>query len=310
MKTLLKFVRLFHSLDGGEGGGGGGGEGGGGGNGTPPVVDIRQHLDDAGGLKPGWTKAFGVPETFEKFTRPEAAFRSHVTLEKKISEKGLIVPGANATQQERDAFYAALGRPSKPEEYGFVKPGKLKVGDKEVDVPDTAWDANRATAWAKKLHEWGVPKDQAQKIMSAAVEESVTGLSAIGEAQRANLAAAKTALQKEWGADFDKNMGAAMRAAEKFGGEELRNHPALGNDPVLIKALAKIGAATAERPGAGTREQGGNDSLTPAEAKVKGDQLTAEIQKRTKENRQWATSTEATAMKAEKKRMFELAYPG
>lgn len=320
MFPLLSFLfcPLMLRLDAGDGGGGGagggegggsGGEGAGGGN-TPPAFDIRQHVDDAGNFKPGWAKAAGLPEPFEKkFTRPEAAFRSHVTLETQIGKKGVIIPGPTATKEEHDAFATALGRPAKPEEYGFTKPDKIKVGDAEHAVPDIAWDAKRAESWAKKLHEWGVPKDQAQKIMSAAVEESVTGLANIDALQKQNLATAKATLKTEWGADFDKNMGAAMRAADQFGGDEIKNHPAFGNDPVLIKLLAKVGAATAERPPANGRQQATNDSLTPAEAKIKGDQLTRDIQTRTKADRSWATTPEAQAMKAEKSRMYQLAHP-
>lgn len=315
----MKFLRrnlftLTQFFDGGAGGGNGGGGGDGGGNGggggLPGVVDMRQHLADDGTFKPDWHKAVGVSEAIaKKFTRPEALARSYETLEKQIGAKGVIIPGPNATADEKNAYYKALGRPDKPEEYGFTKPATIKVGDKDMPVPDVAWDAKRAQSWQAKLHEMGVPKDTANRIMSAALEESVTGLSSIQESQAQILATSKAALQKEWGADYDKNMGAAMRAAETFGGAELRNHPGLGNDPIFIKAMAKAGAAIAERPGVGTRQQAGNDSMSAAEANVAARKLTKEIADRTKADRTWATSPEATQMKAEKSRLFQLANP-
>lgn len=306
-KNLYTLTRFF---DGGAGGGTGGGGEGGGGGGLPPVFNAREHLADDGSFKPGWGKAAGVSEEVEKkFTRPEALARSYEQQGKLIGAKGVIVPGPNATAAEKDAYYTALGRPAKPEEYGFAKPATIKVGDKEMPVPDIAWDAKRAQAWQAKLHEMGVPKDQAQRIMSAALEESVTGLASIQESQAQMLAGSKAALQKEWGADYDKNMGAAIRAAETFGGAELRNHPALGNDPVLIKALAKAGAAIAERPGAGTRQQAGSDSMSAAEANLEARKLTGEIAKKSRDDRNWSNSAEAQQMKARKSELFKLANP-
>lgn len=312
---ISKFFLLHHSLDGGEGGGGGGAGdggqgGGGGGTGTPPAFNAREHLADDGTFKPDWHKAAGVSEAIgRKFTRPEALARSYETLEAQIGKKGIIVPGPNATAQERDAFYSALGRPAKPEEYGFAKPDKIRVGDKELAVPDTAWSADRAKAWQQTLHELGVPKDVAQKIMLKATEESVTGLDAIAGLQAKSLADAKAAMKTEWGADFDANLGGARRVAEQFGGEEMLNHPALGNDPVLMRFLAKVAAATKERPGANLRESGGNNNLTPAEARAKGEQLTKQIQERSRADRNWANGAEAKQMKEEKSRMFAIAHP-
>lgn len=304
-KNLITLTQFF---DGGAGGGGG--EGAAAAATVPTPFNAREHLADDGSFKPGWGKAAGVSEEVEKkFTRPEALARSYEQQGKLIGAKGIIVPGPNATQSEKDAYYTALGRPAKPEEYGFAKPATIKVGDKEVPVPDVAWDAKRAQAWQAKLHEMGVPKDQAQRIMSAALEESVTGLASIQESQAQMLAGSKAALQKEWGADYDKNMGAAIRAAETFGGAELRNHPALGNDPVLIKALAKAGAAIAERPGAGTRQQAGNDSMSAAEASTAAAKLTQDINARSKADRNWNQTAEAKQMKAEKSRLFQLANP-
>lgn len=316
-KSLHEIFQFFDGEGGAQGGGGaaagagGQGTGGdqGGGNHTA-VFNAREHLGDDGSFKGDWWKAAGVSESVgKKFTRPEALARSYETLETQIGKKGVIVPGPNATQAERDAYYTALGRPANPDEYGFTKPEKIKLGDAERPVPDLAWDAKRAANWQQKLFEMGVPKEQAQKIMLAAVEESVTAFDGI-EATKAQMQGeAKKVLQKEFGADYDTHMAAAARAAKQFGGDELVNHPGLGNDPVMIKALAKIGAAIGERPGAGTRQQGGRDAMSAAEAKVASEQLTKKIIELDRADRQWRNSAEAAQMKAEKTRLFQLANP-
>jgi hypothetical protein len=324
-KSLDELTQYFDGENGAQGGGpsGGGADagkaGGGGadvgsgtqtGGGLPPVFNAREHLDDSGSFKGDWWKAAGVPETVgRKFNRPEAVARAYGTLETQFGKKGVIVPGANATQQEKDAYYAALGRPGKPEEYGFAKPERVKVGDKEVAVPERAWDQARATAWQNKLHELGVSKEQANGIMRAAVEESVVAYDGLEGAKAQMQQASAATLKKEFGADYDAKMGAAARAAKEFGGDELVNHPGLGNDPVMIKALAKIGEAMGERQGAGVRQSAGKSQPNASEAREQALAMTKTIAERSKAERGFLNTPEGVRMAAEKTRLFQLAYP-
>lgn len=310
MKTLLKYLLRFHDAGdaGGGAGGGGGGDGGAGGGagGLPAVVDLRTHMADDGAFKPGWSKALGVPDTLEaKFTRPEALARSYVSLEKQIGAKGVIIPGTNASQAERDAYFTALGRPAKPEEYGFKKPEK--IGDRAV--PDAAWDPKRVESFSKVAFEIGLTKAQAERLTQYSLEDGLTGADAIQRSQAEYQAKAKADLKTAWGADYDKNLGAAHRAAQQFGDAELMAHPAIGNDPVLLKFMAKVGAATGERPPAGRGEQGGDRGMSPADAKAASHKLTQEINARVKADRNWASSSEAQEMKARKSALFKMAYP-
>lgn len=318
MKIIRKSLHEITKFFDGEGGASGGGAGGGGstvvdagaGGGLPPVFNIREHIGDDGSFKADWHKAAGVSENLgKKFTRPEALARAYESLETQIGKKGVIVPGPNATAQEKDAYYAALGRPAKPEEYGFAKPATVKIGDKDIAVPERAWDAARATAWQQKLHAMGVPKDQANQIMQAAVEESVVAFTGLEGAKTQIREQAQAALKTAFGVDYDTNMAAAARAAKEFGGDDLVNHPALGNDPVLIKALAKIGASIGERPGAGLRESGGRAQPSKTEAIEQIAVLGKQIVERSKADRNWNHTAEATRLKAEKTALFKIAYP-
>lgn len=316
MKNFLSRLVRFHSPE-GDAGAGGAGEGDGdagaaGGNGAgggaPPAFDIRQHLDDAGKFKPGWSKAAGIPDTLEaKFSEPAALARSYASLEKQIGAKGVIIPGPNASQQERDAYYNALGRPAKPEDYAFSKPDK--VGDRVV--PDAAWDKTRAANWEKRLHAIGVSKDQAHKIMEASITESLDGMEMINKGYAQTQAAAKAQLIKDAGGQdgFDKMIGSARRVAEEIGGDELLNHPGLGNDPVMIKALAKVATMIGERPGAGIRQQAGESRLSPADAKAEGHKLTGEMAQRLKADRNFKNTPEYAQMAERKTSLFKVAFP-
>lgn len=248
----------------------------------------------------------GVPEAMEKkFSRPEAVFGSYSQLETKIGEKGVIVPKADAAQADKDAFYNSLGRPEKPEGYGFKKPDK--IGDKAV--PDTAWDGARATAWQNRLHALGLTAEQANGVMMGAVEESMQGADMIAGVRKQIYDTGVAALKKEWGADYDKNLAAAKGAAEEFGGKEVLTNPAIENDPAVIKMLAKIGLQLSERPGSGLRQQASSNKMSAADAKAEGQALTAEIGKKTKADKNWGNTAEAAKLKARKTELFKLAYP-
>lgn len=318
-KSLHDLTRFFD----GEGGAAGGGDAGGGAGqaqagtgaattGLPAAFNAREHLGDDGAFKADWWKAAGVSENVgKKFTRPEALARSYESLEAQIGKKGVIVPGPNATQAERDAYYTALGRPAKPEEYGFAKPDKIKLGDREVAVPDLAWDANRAKSWQQFLFENGASKEMANKIMMKATEESVTAFDGMDASREQIKTASRAALVKEFGGEegYKTQMSAASRAAEQFGGKELMDHPGLANDPIMIRTLAKIGAAIGENPGKGTREQAGHNQLSRADASIEANKLTQIIAQRTKENRNWGNTAEAAQMKARKSELFKQAHP-
>lgn len=220
---------------------------------TPPAPAVsgsfRDFLGDGDTFKPGWAKALGGPDALEaKFTSPKSLVGSYAALEKLISAKGIIPPGPNATPEQKSEFYKALGRPDKPEDYGIKMPEK--IGDKPF--PKELWNAEQAGQFAKWAHEKGFNKEQVNALIEfdaargMGAHESFTQQSAKAQADAAS------ALKTEWGANYDANLAAAKEAAKAVGGEELLNH-ALANDPAFIKAMAKVGAMTQERPAAGAR---------------------------------------------------------
>ncbi len=198
----------------------------------------------------GWSKQLEAPETLEaKFTSPKALAKSYGDLEKLISAKGIIKPGPNATPEEKASFFKELGRPEKPEDYGIKMPDK--VGDQPY--PKEFWNPKLAEGAAKVFHAAGLTKEQADMV-TALHNEITMGAKSDFESKMAqqrteNMAALKAA----WpGAEYDTNLALAKKAAEQAGGAELLAHP-LANDPMFIKAMAKVGAMIVEQPAAGAR---------------------------------------------------------
>jgi hypothetical protein len=140
-----------------------------------------------------------------------------------------------------------------------------KIGDKAF--PKELWNAEQAGAFAKWAHEKGW---STQQVKDAIEFDAARGLSSF-EANQAAQAKAKTdgvtALKTEWGADYEKNLGLAKKAAEQAGGVDLLNHP-LANDPVFIKAMAKVGAMFVEEPGGAAGARGTQHTNTNPTAEI------------------------------------------
>ena len=218
-------------------------------------VSSPQHLgtfiDDKGAFKPGWTKACGVPETLEtKFTSPEALLKSYVAAERMIGNQNKVaVPNANSTPEERAAFFKAIGRPDKPEEYGVKMPDKLPDGK---PFPKEIWSEERAGSFTKLAHELGLTKAQVDALAKFDLDAGLKAHSTMSAAQAALVAAANTELKKEWGAQYDTQLALAERAAKAVGLVGADN-PELANNPAFIKAMARVGRMLGEDGAAGAR---------------------------------------------------------
>lgn len=286
MFPLLSFLfcPLMLSLDGGGdaggGGGGGGDAGAGGGQGggdagaaaaaAAAVAAGGQAgplLDAQGNFTKGWAKQLGAPETLEaKFTSPKALVGSYANLEKMIAAKGIIKPGADATPEQVDAYYAALGRPAKPEEYALAKPEKITIDGKEVAVPAELWNKDDAAAAQTLFHKIGLTKEQAAALTQFDVARGLKGMGAIEAASQKAQDDGIAALKGEWKGEYDTNLKAAKDAAAKVGltPEVLNVNPAIANSPIFIKAMAAVAKMVLEAPAAGLRGGGAGAGGSPA----------------------------------------------
>lgn len=186
--------------------------------------------------------------------------RSHVEAQKMIGGS-IRIPKADAKPEEWDAFYAKLGRPGKPEEYGIAKPENLPEG--------VSWDENLAKWFAATAHSVGMPKAMAQKFM-----EQWNGLAAQSFEERQRQAEeALRPLREEWGKSFDGRVELGVRAVKHFGGEDLAkylNESGLGNNPALIKTFSRIGKMLVDQGFISGDGGGGALTRESIQEKIKG----------------------------------------
>jgi hypothetical protein len=231
---MLELLRRYLDPNAGDGGGGDGGDGGAGdgGDGGVAVADWVKVLPE---------EAHKDPNVL-KYKTPQEFYEGYKNQTKLIGAKGVIVPGENAKPEEKEAFYNALGRPAKPEGY---KLEPIEGLHKSIEITPESSSAFQAMA-----HKFGLNNETANglnQFLMSAVNQVVVNQE---KAQQESMLKAETALRQEWGKDYEKNKAAVGKLALTVGGQEfldaMGGADGLGNNPIVMKVLAKIQGAMSE----------------------------------------------------------------
>lgn len=183
--------------------------------------------------------------------------KSYLSTKALVGKKGVIVPGEKATDEEWGAFFKSIGQPE---------------ADKfDVKIPEGV-QANQdfVTKFKEMAHKSGLLPKQAQGLLDWYAKHEMETLTSRKAQSQATQKQGLEALQKEWGAAYEKEIAKARLAVKELGGEELQQHlekTGLGNDPVMIRLMAKAGSLL------------GEDKLRGEGAGRMGAQTPAEIQK-------------------------------
>lgn len=189
--------------------------------------------------------------------------KSFIHAQRMVGANKVVIPGANATPDDWNAFFKAVGRPDAPEGYDLPGPKDEKAAGYE------AYKQFRDTA-----HKAGLTNAQASSVLEFLValgESEYSNADAAIKQQREQAAAE---LRKEWGLAYDKNVAIANRLVQAFGGDAKSQQAlaeVIGNNPQVIKFCAAIGSKLLEDNLLG--EVGGSGALSPAEAKAKVDAI-------------------------------------
>jgi hypothetical protein len=181
----------------------------------------------------------------DRFASPTDAVKAVVDLRTQMSQR--IKPiGENADPEDVARFRKALGVPEKPEEYKVVPPEGTELS--ELD---------------KALLEKTLPIAHKYNVPQEALNGFVAEFMQTGQQAQSDLIAqiedfgkeSETALKREWGGDYDRNLNIARRTAEVLGGPEFKSFlnetplpgsGMLGDHPMMVKMLATLGRRTDE----------------------------------------------------------------
>jgi len=147
------------------------------------------------------------------------------------------------------------GKDAKPEEIAAVRDKLVKHGliegppespDKYEITGDDVVPAEAAKGFALEAHKLGLTQKQMAGVLDYYKRTLGEGQAELAQSRKQ----VEDELQKEWGpAGFKKNVTLARRAVLEVGGKELLEKletTGLGNDPVLVKMFARVGALLAE----------------------------------------------------------------
>lgn len=172
--------------------------------------------------------------------------KAHIETSQKLKDAegklGNSIPrlSENATPEERDKFFASLGRPEKPDGYEFVGEDKA--------APE--W----TSAYKNAMHKMGVPKSMAKELSefnSNMIDQMVTAHNAKVQADNAT---AEAGLKTEWGDKYTSNVELVSRLWKKemdadldkaFAGESSANRVSMMR--FLFKIAAKTGEDNSQR---------------------------------------------------------------
>jgi len=201
-----------------------------------------------GGAQTGETWLSSLPDELKtnpsltKFKEPVEVYRSYVSLEKKIGEKGIIKPKDDAPPGDWEKYYTDLGRPETPDAYEIGRPEGLPD-----EFPYSEELEGQFKKWA---HEAGLTAKQTKELFTKYIQANISeyekASKIIGEAK----GKAEEILRSEWGDNYDTNLELARKARRQFapdmGPEWEQLEFGLGNNPTMVKMFANIGARMSE----------------------------------------------------------------
>lgn len=200
-----------------------------------------------------------------------------VNINKAFGKDKLVKPGPDATLEQWEEFFLAVGKPEKPDGYDFT--GLLPEG---VDVGE-----ERLKAFQEAFHKANLLPGQFKEVVSAYAQDLQAQVQAQQELVQKSVQDMSTTLKTEWGRDLESNLSVAEQAFEEHADDELKElvktNPLVANNPALIKIFYQLGKLNAEdqvRQGQGSG--GSHNTQSPgsvAQAKAMLESFLVEHQK-------------------------------
>ena len=196
------------------------------------------YVKDDGSFSEGWIDK--LPDEVADYKSSIKNFKSVPDLVKALGNanaligKKLGVPSEKSSPEEVAAFRRSLGVPDSIDEYKFA-PDALPEG--------MTWDDNNVKNYAEIAHKHNIPPAAMKALVTehAKMEHfKMQGMQAQIEKQHVE---AVNTLKKEWGGEFDKNIGLAKQAA-KIAGVNANSQGFA--DPEVVRGFVRLSQMMSE----------------------------------------------------------------
>lgn len=207
------------------------------------------------------TEALRGNETLIKYDTSDAALQGLVDAQGLIGKKGIIPPGEDATDADREAFTKAItehGETIRP----ILAPTPETAGGYELKIPEglpegVTGDEKLLGGFAETAHKLKLTKDQAKGLFDFYNEHILSGHEANQNAFADNRKTGEEILRKKFGPKYDEKLDLGKSVIKRFGSIELVKYldaHDLSNDPGFINFMVGIGEVISED----TLNQGGD----------------------------------------------------
>jgi len=216
-----------------------GGDGAKGGGEQPDMV-----LGGGAGPLEGLSEEYRNHKALRGFKSHDEIAKSLIETQKMVGENRLKLPGEDATAEELDSFYAALGRPENADDYQLDVPDNLPVG---VEFSDQDLQAFKGV-----FHELGLSQDQAQLAFARRNEMALAGLEQQTAERAETYRQGQGELDAKWreeGRDPKAVTEQINRIIDEFGGPPIKDWlrtTGEGNNPAMREFLGGIAASMGE----------------------------------------------------------------
>jgi hypothetical protein len=206
----------------------------------PPATtpaDAGGYVAPDGSFVQGWTDK--LPEelgesraSFGKFKSVQDLAKSYTNLEKRLGKAAtaVLVPGENATPEEKAAYRKAIGAFETVDEYAKLQPESLPEG--------VEWNADLAKPVLDLAHKYGIPAAAVKEYLELRVQQEAGRTQVIGAELQKQLDEGTALLQKEWGTNYGTNIQRVAQAVRMVGLDP-DTTPGL-RDPETVKIIQRL----------------------------------------------------------------------
>lgn len=191
----------------------------------------------AGTFYDGFAQEVKEHPSVTRYKSVEELAKGHLELEKRIGLKGTLVPVEGSSDQVKNDFFKAVGRPDTADGYADPVLDNLHEGVRVTNEQDAKWFKDLA-------FEAGLSSKQKDLIHSKFLELQSQRLTDWDKLQDDEKNQSATGLRSKWGASYDEKLALANGLVKKFGSDALMEK--VGSDPTMIEFLANLGAQLSE----------------------------------------------------------------
>lgn len=163
--------------------------------------------------------------------------KSYVNSQKMIGKNKIAIPGENATEEERNAFYSALGRPATANDY---KHDNVKLPE-GIEL-----DENAVSKFKEFAFKNGISQEVYEQALAFDIERARVAQEAAVAAHNQEYTATMNKLQEKYGDNLPARIAQVDKALTTFGIKDIFVEKALTNNFEIFEALANIGSRISE----------------------------------------------------------------